>query len=105
MLIMTTEREITVGEIRGRKVLDSAGNDLGSVDDVTFDTGDMEIKAFIVKVSREAADRLHLDRPTLGTARLQVSADRLQTIGDNILLNVEQADMAAMLYGGPPTSP
>lgn len=90
--------EINVDQLRGKQVLDRAGNDLGSVQDVTIDPDEMRVTGFIVRVSREAADRLHLDRPVLGSAHIQVGADRLDTIGDSILLNIDQREMAGMLY-------
>lgn len=94
--------EMTTEQVRGRQVFDKGGNRLGSVEDVTFDPEALRVTGFIVKMDREAAERLHLDPPVLGSARLQVSAERLATLGDGLMLNIEQRDMAGMLYGRGP---
>ena len=90
--------DVTTEQVRGRQVFDSGGNRLGSLEDVTFDPEALRVTGFIVKMDREAAERLHLDPPVLGSARLQVSADRLATLGDGLMLNIEQREMASMLY-------
>lgn len=90
--------DISVEQMRGRQVFDKAGNELGNVEDMTFNPDGLRVTGFVVKVSKDAADRLHLDRPVLGSARINVGADRLRSIGDSVLLNIEQREMADMLY-------
>lgn len=92
------DNELTTEQVRGRQVFDSGGNRLGSVEDVTFDPSALRVTGFIVKMDKEAAQRLHLDAPLLGSARLEVSADRLATLGDGLMLNIEQREMAGMLF-------
>lgn len=90
--------DITTAQVRGREVYDSAGNRVGNIEDVTFNADALRITGFIVKMDREAAARLNVAAPLLGSARLEVSADRLASLGDSVLLNVDQREMAGMLY-------
>lgn len=88
---------MTTEQVRGREVFDSAGNRLGNIEDVTFNADGLRVTGFIVKMDREAAERLNLDPPRLGSARLEVSAERLASLGDSVLLNVDQREIAGML--------
>ena len=92
---MTTLR---TEDVKGRPVVDSAGDELGHVEDVAFDAQALRITGFIVTVTNQAADRLTIDRPTLGHARLEVGVDRLRSLGDTVLLNVDQRAIAGLLY-------
>lgn len=93
--------DLSAEGIKGRQVYDSAGNELGTLEDVSLSPDALRVTGFVVKVNREAAERLHLDAPLLGSARIEVGADRLGSVGDGILLNIDQRDMVGLLYDGP----
>lgn len=93
--------DVSLEGMRGRPVIDNAGVELGSVEDVTFDPQGFRVTSLVVRMGREAADRLHVKRPTLGSARIEVSTERIGSIGDAVLLNVNEREMASMLYTDP----
>lgn len=100
---MTSDNEYTLDQIRGRPVIDTRGNTLGDVQDVTFDPTNWEVRNVLVNLRKEIADDLRIDKPTFGNARLSVSRERVQTLGENVILNVNTDDIAMMLRGGAPT--
>lgn len=91
--------EFSVEQLKGRPVIDRNGKNLGQVTDVSLNPRDWRVTGFIVDVDREIADRLHLDRPMMGNARLQVGAERVETFGDNLILNVGLAEIAGHIQG------
>ena len=92
---MTTLR---TEDIKGRPVVDSAGDELGHVEDVRFDPQALRITGFVVNVSKDAADRLSLRRGALSGARIEVGVERLRSIGDTVLLNLDQRAIAGLLF-------
>lgn len=99
----TTEdsrREVSIADLKGKNVIDSKGNELGSVADVSIDPRAWNVSGVILNVRRDVADRLNLDRPLMGDARLQVSPQRIENVGDNVMLNVDLATIAGSIAGG-----
>lgn len=90
--------EVSAEQIKGRHVIDRAGNELGDVEDVTFDPTALRVTGFIVRMNKQSAERLQLSAPLLGSARIEVGADRLGSIGDTVLLNIDEREMVGMLY-------
>jgi sporulation protein YlmC with PRC-barrel domain len=90
--------EYTLDDIKGRHVIDNGGTDLGEVQDISVDPDTWEVRSFLVGVRREIADDLHLERPGLGgSARLSISKERVQSFGENVLLNVNRDDIARII--------
>lgn len=92
--------EITTDRIRGRNVIDNRGSNLGTVDDIAFDTSTWRIRGLVVNVSKDVADDLHLDRGTFSNAKLELAPERVQAFGENVILNVDTDQLAGMLRRG-----
>jgi len=92
--------EYTLDDIRGRNVIDTRGTTLGEVEDVLFDSNNWQVSGFLVNLRREVADDLHLDKPAFGNARLTISKERVQAMGENVILNVNTDDIATILRTG-----
>ena len=97
MPVVMDANETTFGSLQGRPVLDRSGKDLGTVDDVAFDARDMRITGIRVKLAREATEGLHMHRPAFGRARLEVGVDRIGSVGDSVLLNVDRREIPGLL--------
>lgn len=95
------EGHLSMGQLKGRSVIDSRGTAIGEVEDVTIDPAGWRVAGIRVNVRKEVADSLRLDRPMFGSAHLQVATERIESVGDAILLNVDTAEMASRLYQGP----
>lgn len=99
-------RELSIDELKGRHVIDRMGNEVGSVSDIAIDPDAWRVSGVILSVRKDVADRLHLDRPLMGDAQLDISPDRIQNVGDNVMLNVDLDAIAGRLSGvGHPGSP
>lgn len=91
------ERDMSVENLRGRHVIDRSGTTLGAIDDLAIDSSNWRVTGLVVTVDREVADRMHLKRPFMGEARVQVGTERIEALGENVLLNVGVNDLAALL--------
>jgi sporulation protein YlmC with PRC-barrel domain len=89
--------ELTTERIRGRNVIDNRGTNLGTVEDVAFDSNDWRIRGLVVNVRKEVADSLNLDRGTFSTARLELAPERVQAFGENVILNLDTDQLAGIL--------
>ena len=84
---------LSVDQLKGRHVIDSRGKDLGEVRDVDIDPLAWRVTDLVVGVRREVAEDLDLDRSFLGAAALRVGIERVQSIGDTVLLNLSEEEM------------
>lgn len=89
--------EIEASKLRGRNVLDARGNLIGKVDDVTFDPATWTVESLVVDLDREAADDLNVKRRMGRDVTLAVTRQRVATVGDAVLLNVNRDDLATLL--------
>lgn len=93
----TPQNEIQGSELRGKTVIDRSGTNFGEVNDIALDPQSWRVTGLVIDVTKEVADRLHLDKPMMGSARLVVSSERIDTIGDNVMLNMSASDVGAFL--------
>lgn len=92
---------VSAGQLKGRTVIDSRGTAIGEVEDVAIDPSGWRVSGIMVNVRKEVADSLRLDRRMFGGTHLQVATERIESVGDAVLLNVDTAEMASRLYQGP----
>lgn len=92
--------EVTTGALKGRTVIDNQGATLGDVDDISIDPQNWRVTGLVVNLRREVADDLNLRKGWTGGARVQFGAERVQSIGDNVLLNLNTDEIAGILRRG-----
>jgi sporulation protein YlmC with PRC-barrel domain len=93
-------RDVGVDEIRGMSVLDRNGMRLGHVKDVTFDPEAWRVTGLRVGLDREAADRLRVPHAPLRGAELTFASDRVRSVGDAVILNVDERGIADLMMRG-----
>ena len=83
-------RTFSIGHVKGRQVIDANGNNVGTVDDVVVDPASWKVSGFIVSLKRDVADRFQLPRKGfLENARIEIGSERVRTVGDNVILNID----------------
>lgn len=90
-------REFTGNDLKGRHVIDSHGRDLGTVEDVAIDPDMWRIRGVVVGVNKEVADDLRLESKGFQHAKLELSPDRIQAVGEHVLLNLDADELAGIL--------
>jgi sporulation protein YlmC with PRC-barrel domain len=90
---MRSDTHLGLGELKGRHVIDSRGKDIGEVRDVAIDADGWRVTDLVVNVRKDVAEDLGLDAPLLGGAALRIGTERVQSIGDTVLLNLSEAEM------------
>lgn len=81
-------RNVNLARVKGRPVIDSNGDNVGVVEDVVVDPGTWKVSGFVVQLKREVAQRFHLQGGFLDQPRVEVGAERVKTVGDNVILNI-----------------
>lgn len=81
-------RNVNLGRVKGRPVIDMNGDNVGTVDDVVVDPNSWKVSGFVVTLRREVAQRFHLQAGFLESPRVEVGSDRVRTVGDNVILNI-----------------
>lgn len=86
-------RTSTFHELQALPVLDAAGERIGKVLDVEFDSADWTVKSIIVRLERAAADKLGMHR-MLGSVELALKIIHVHAIGDAVVLRDTVEDLA-----------
>lgn len=90
--------EIDSASLRGRQVIDNKGKNIGSVNDIAIDPSSWRVRGLIVDIEREVAENLHMDKPIFsGKPRLEIGTERVEALGDNVILNVDTDQIAGLL--------
>jgi sporulation protein YlmC with PRC-barrel domain len=103
----TPARDVNLGRMKGRPVIDSNGDDIGTVEDVVLDPGTWRVSGFLVTLRREVAEALHIPRKGFldNGPRIEITSDRVLTVGDNVLLNIDRGTIADALHADRPPMP
>lgn len=100
--------EIHLGDIKGRRVIGNHGTTLGTIEDAAVDPRTWRISGFVVSLRRDIADRFDVERRRKGGLfeqggpRVQIGAERVQTFGENVILNVDAEQIATSLRAAMP---
>lgn len=105
-----TNEEIHLEDIRGRRVIGSHGTTLGTIEDAAIDPRTWKVSGFVVNLDRELAERYQLPgaqkRGFLETRpqghQVILGAERVQTFGENVILNVDADQIASQLRAAYP---
>jgi sporulation protein YlmC with PRC-barrel domain len=100
---------LTDDSLHGRIVVSSDGLAIGEITKL-FVQPDWRIDAFEVKLRRDAAERIGVQRSLFHGATIEISSALVQAIGDAVLLSVpaaslRQAQPAQPTEGVPPAPP
>lgn len=91
-------RNFSINEVKGRTVIDSNGDNVGTIEDVVVDPEDWKVSGFVVSLRREVADLLRMERRGfMDTPRIEIGAERIRTVGENVILNIERDTIAQAL--------
>lgn len=98
---MPSHDHIDTADIRGRNVIDNRGKTIGTVEDVSIDPTSWRVRGLVVQVERDVAQDVNLDRPMLtGGPRVEIGTERINALGENIILNLDTDDIASLLRRG-----
>ena len=81
-------RNVNLGRVKGRPVIDANGDNVGTVDDVAVDPVTWKVSGFVVTLKREVAQKFRLQAGFMDSPRVEVGSDRVKTVGDNVILNI-----------------
>lgn len=87
--------DITTERVRGCPVIDNQGANLGTLDDIAFDPQTWRVRGIVVSVHRDVAQALRLG--PAGARKLELAPERVQAMGDNIILNLDASQLAGLL--------
>jgi sporulation protein YlmC with PRC-barrel domain len=79
MLCGKEGRDMNTRGIIGKEVLDISGNKVGKVDDIDIDFPQWTVKHLMVKVGM--------------IKKISIGVDKIDKIGDKLLLNIEKGDL------------
>lgn len=83
------QRNVNLGRMKGRPVIDSNGDNVGTVDDVVVDPASWKVSGFVVSLKRDVAQRFNLNPGLMDAPRVELGSERIRTVGDNVILNIE----------------
>jgi sporulation protein YlmC with PRC-barrel domain len=90
-LVVESEETMRISleqDLRGRTVIDGEGRAVGAVDDVMVDGRSWRIEAFRVKLRRELAAQIGVERSAFRPAFLDIPVEMVHAAGDAVILNV-----------------
>ena len=82
------QRNVNLGRVKGRPVIDANGDNVGTVDDVVVDPVTWKVSGFVVTLKRDVAQRFQLQAGFMDSPRVEVGSERVKTVGDNVILNI-----------------
>jgi sporulation protein YlmC with PRC-barrel domain len=107
---MLEPRSFSINDVKGRQVIDANGDNVGTVEDVAIDPQSWKVSGLVVGLRREVAERLDIvgqrggARWLGGGPTVEIRTERIRSVGDNIILNIDRDAIAeALRHGEPPT--
>ncbi len=84
---------IQVEDINGRKVIDASGVVLGDIDGVYLDSETLNAHTLVVKLRRDLADDLGVEKHTFTRTSIEIPAGAVQAVGDTVILRARAAEL------------
>lgn len=98
--------EFNLQDVKDRNVIDSSGDNVGTVVDVVIDPTTWRVSHFLVALRRDLEPEITGRQPALFETRrghlFEIAAERIRTVGDNVVLNVALASILERLRSGEP---
>jgi sporulation protein YlmC with PRC-barrel domain len=95
-------------DLRGRTVISAEGQVIGEVTALVFDSRAWRVESLQIKLSKEIADRLGVDRSVFRAGALEIPVRMVQAVGDTVVLAIAADGLRAVLpseSGTPPPLP
>lgn len=107
------QRAFSINDVKGRQVIDANGDNVGTVEDVAIDPQTWKVSGLVVALRREVAERLDMGSGNRspkawlgGGPTVEIRTERIRSVGDNIILNIDRDAIAeALRHGAPPETP
>jgi sporulation protein YlmC with PRC-barrel domain len=75
-------------DLRGRTVISAEGQVIGEVTALLFDSRTWRVESLQVKLRKEIADRLGVDRSVFRAGALEIPVRMVQAVGDTVVLSI-----------------
>lgn len=87
--------EITDLDLRDRTVIGADGNAIGQIAALIVDADAWTVRAVRIKLRNKVAEQVGVDRSLFHASTIDVPVDRIQSLGDALVLTVSAADLPA----------
>jgi sporulation protein YlmC with PRC-barrel domain len=87
---------IQIDDIKNRKVIDAGGVVLGDIDELYLDSQTLNAHTLVVKLRRDLADDLGVEKHTFTRTNIGIPASAVQAIGDTVVLRVRAAELRGL---------
>ncbi len=91
--------------LRGRTVISAEGQVMGEVTALFFDSRAWRVESLQVKLQRDIADRLGVDRSVFRAGTLEIPVRLVQAVGDTVVLSIETAGLRDLILSESETPP
>ena len=95
-------------DLRGRTAISAEGQVIGEVSALFFDSRAWRVESLQVKLRKEIADRLGVDRSVFRAGALEIPVRMVQAVGDTVVLSIAADGLREVLPsegGTHPTEP
>jgi len=95
-------------DLRGRTTISAEGQVIGEVIAVLFDSRAWRVESLRIKLRKEIADQLGVDRNVFRAGALEIPVRMVQAVGDTVVLSIAVDGLRAVLpseSGTPPPVP
>ena len=86
-------------DLRGRTAISAEGQVMGEVTALFFDSGTWRVESLQVKLRKEIADRLGVDRTVFRSGALEIPVRMVQAVGDTVVLSIAVDGLRGVLQG------
>ena len=101
----TSDARLSDVDLRGRTVISAEGLVIGEVTALFFDPGAWRVESLQVRLLREIADRLGVNRKVFRAGALEVPVRMVQAVGDTVVLSIASDGLLEVLPSKGETHP
>jgi sporulation protein YlmC with PRC-barrel domain len=84
-------------DLRGRTAISAEGRVIGEVTALFFNSRAWRVESLRVKLRKEIADRLGIDRSVFRAGTLEIPVRLVQAVGDTVVLSIETAGLRDLI--------
>lgn len=92
-------------QLRGRSVIDAAGNVIGEIDDVVIDSDSWTVSALRIRLKRETAAAMGVKTGAFRSALFDVTSEAVRGVAETVVLNRSLRDLLPTGPTQPPEAP